>query len=537
MRAGALAALLASVPAFGQVAPRAPVRAPGPALGPALPRSVLAPSPAAGNAALPAGPAPSLQPTLVAPGAAYAQVLGERGWVEHRTEKGSYLLVLRKGQDAFGRAVFVMDALDAADPGRGTVAHVDFAVHPEQRQAVFDGPLDEYAKAPPALPEGVRAGDLSHWREHLWFGLSVHPDYRGRGLAGLLMDTAAVMARAEGAEDLIIYSTDDSRSLYKKLYRGSIAHEESSTRGPSGEEQKIHRLVVRLPEPSAAAVPAAAPRRDKTLRFLAVMDLMRKGTAGPVPESAKETKTFIVPGLFGNHQGDAYRGNLRRMAELGLAGEILDINTEDKAEEGLAAITEAVRTSPKPVVLVGHSRGGVLVHDWYRLAPAELKARVARVVLVQAPLAGTSFANWVLGNAWRRLVVRYLGWRYGADIMKTAREMTPKVRAAVLEALPPFTREDLAKVWVLRSVKPPGRSFYGRHAALLKAMGDRDSDGIIPAASAAVPGAKDIFLQDVDHSNTMLEKPGWLKRWRGYAPHPDYDVGDLTEALMRLLFK
>ena len=68
-------------------------------------------------------------------------------------------------------------------------------------------------------------------------------------------------------------------------------------------------------------------------------------------------------------------------------------------------------------------------------------------------------------------------------------------------------------------------------------MGDRDSDGIIPAASAAVPGAKDIFLQDVDHSNTMLEKPGWLKRWRGYAPHPDYDVGDLTEALMRLLFK
>jgi GNAT superfamily N-acetyltransferase/pimeloyl-ACP methyl ester carboxylesterase len=472
---------------------------------------------------------------LVAPGAAYAQVLGERGWVEHRTEKGSYLLVLRRGKDSFGRSVFVMDALDAADPARGTVAHVDFSVNPEQKQAVFDGPLDEYTKASPALPEGVEAGDLSHWREHLWFGLSVHPDYRERGLAGLLMDAAAAMARSEGAEDLIIYSTDDSRSLYRKLYRESIAHEESSTRGTPGEEQKIHRLVVKLPEAPTAEAPA--PRRDKTLRFLAVMDLLRKGTAGPVPQSAKETKTFIVPGLFGNHQGDAYRGNLRRMSELGLSGEILDINTEDKAEEGMAAIAEAVRTSPKPVVLVGHSRGGVLVHDWYRLAPPELKAKVSRVVLVQAPLAGTNFANWVVGNLWRRLVVRYLSWRYRADIVKTAREMTPKVRAAVLQALPPWTREDLAKVWVLRSVKPPGRGFYGRHAALLKAMGDRDSDGIIPAASAAVPGAKDIFLQDVDHSNTMLEKPGWLKRWRGYAPHPDYDVGDLTEALMRLLFK
>ncbi|TBR22124.1 GNAT family N-acetyltransferase [bacterium] len=530
MRAGALAAVLAAAPAFGQRLAPVPVRG----AGPAMPHSVLSPMPAAGNAALPAGPAPSLQPALVAPGAAYAQVLAERGWVEHRTEKGSYLLVLRKGVDSYGRAIFVMDALDAADPGRGTVAHVDFAVHPEQKQAVFDGPLDEYTKDPPALPEGVSAGNLSHWREHLWFGLSVHPDYRERGLAGLLMDTAASTARAAGAEDLIIYSTDDSRSLYKKLYREHIAHEESSTRGAEGEEQKIHRLVVRLPE---AAPAAAAPRRDKTLRFLAVMDLIRKRTVGPVPESAKNTKTFIVPGLFGNHQGDAYRGNLRRMEELGLKGEILDINTEDKAPEGMAAIEAAVRASPVPVVLVGHSRGGVLVHDWYRLAPAELKAKVSRVVLVQAPLAGTSFANWVIGSAWRRLIVRYLSWRYGADILKTAREMTPKVRAAVLEALPPWTREDLAKVWVLRSVKPPGRSFYGRHAALLKAMGDRDSDGIIPAASAAVPGARDIFLQDVDHSNTMLEKPGWLKRWRGYKPHPDYDVGDITEALMRLLFK
>lgn len=533
MRAGALAAFLAAAPAYGQRVAAVPVRS----AGPTMPRSVLAPMPSAGNAALPAGPAPTLKPSLVAPGAAYAQVLGERGWAEHRTERGNYLLVLRKGVDSFGRAVFVMDALDAADPGRGTVAHVDFSVHAEQKQAVFDGPLDEWTKSPPALPEGVEAGDLSHWREHLWYGLSVHPDYRERGLAGLLMDTAASMARSEGAEDLIIYSTDDSASLYKKLYRESIAHEESSTRGSTGEEQKIHRLVVKLPDAAPAGLQAAAPRRDKTLRFLAVMDLMRKGTAGPVPQAAKDTKTFIVPGLFGNHQGDAYRGNLRRMSELGLSGEILDINTEDKAEEGLAAITEAVRRSPKPVVLVGHSRGGVLVHDWYRLAPAELKARVSRVVLVQAPLAGTNFAHWVVGTVWRRLIVRYLGWRYGADIVKTAREMTPKVRAAVLEALPPWTPSDLAKVWVLRSVKPPGRTFYGRHAALLKAMGDRDSDGIIPATSAEVPGAKDIFLQDVDHSNTMLEKPDWVKWLRGYKPHPDYDVGDITEALMRLLFR
>ena len=244
MRAGALAAFLAAAPAYGQRVAAVPDRS----AVPSAPRSVLAPTPAPSNAALPGGAAPSLKPSLVAPGAAYAQVLGERGWVEHRTDKGNYLLVLRKGQDARGRAVYVMDALDAADPGRGTVAHVDFAVHPEQKQAVFDGPLDEWTKAPPVLPEGVEAGDLSHWREHLWFGLSVHPDYRERGLAGLLMDTAATMARAEGAEDLIIYSTDDSRSLYKKLYRESISHEESSTRGLSGEEQKIHRLVVTEPD-------------------------------------------------------------------------------------------------------------------------------------------------------------------------------------------------------------------------------------------------------------------------------------------------
>lgn len=531
MLAALLAGLLACGPARAQVRTAAPVR-PMPAGG--LPaaaapgRSPLSAPLSPANPALPA--VPSALPSAVPPGAAYAQVLAERGWVRHAAKAGDYLLVLRRGTDNFGRAIVVVDALDAADPARGTVAHVDFAVHPEQRQAVFDGPLDDWTKGPPALPEGVEAGDLTHWREHLWFGLSVHPAHRERGLAGVLMDTAAALARAEGAEDLIIYSTDDSRNLYRKLYDGSITSEESEPRGDEGE--KVHRLVVKLPEPQA---PGA--RTDKTLRYLAVMDLMRKGTAGPLPAELKKTRTLIVPGLFGNHQGDAYQGNLRRMAELGLEGSVLPINTEDKAAEGMAAIAAAVAESPEPVVIVGHSRGGVLVHDWYRLAPAELKAKVARVVLVQAPLAGTRFAEWVRGSRWRRLVVRYLSWRYGADILETARLMTPKVRAAVLEALPPWTREDLAKVWVLRSVKAPGRSFYGRHAALLKAMGDHDSDGIIPAASAAVPGAKDILLQDVDHSNTMLQRPGWMKRWRGYRPHPSYDAGDITEALLRLLFK
>lgn len=534
----ALAALLFAIPApaRAQVLRAAPVRPVGgglgtagavPGINPGLPPSLFSPAPAALNAARPEDmPTPAAAP--IPPGSAYASVLSERGWAVHRTADAAYLLVMRRGTDSFGRKVFVVDALDAADPAAGTVAHVDFAVHEEQEQAVFDGPMDEWTKAPPVLPDGVQAGDLSHWREHLWFGLSVHPSRRGQGLAGLLMDTASALARGAGAKDLVIYATDDSRGLYRKLYAGKIRDESTELRGDG---EKSHRLLVKFPKSAAEA-----PARDKTLRFLAALDLVRNKAAGPLPEALKRTRTLVVPGLFGNHVPDLYGGNLRRLAELGLRADIVRVPTEDRTAEGLRRIEEAVRASEEPVVLVGHSRGGVLVHDWFRRAPAGLKAKVARVVLFQAPLSGTTFADWVLGSWWRRLVARVLGWGYWSSLLKTVRELTPEARAAALASLPPWDAADLAKVWVLRSVKAPGPGLYGRHAGVLKAMGAHETDGIVPAASAAVPGAADVILQDVDHSNTVLANPGVFKRWRGYAPHPDYDVGDITEALLRLLF-
>ncbi|MBI5595531.1 MAG: GNAT family N-acetyltransferase [Elusimicrobia bacterium] len=536
-----LAALLLALPlpAFAQALRPAPVRAgvgglaaagaagASPTLS-ASPPSLFSPAARPLNAARPED-MPKPVGAAIPPGQAYAAVLSERGWAVHRTADAAYLLVMRRGADAHGRKVFVVDALDAADPAKGTVAHVDFAVHAEARQAVFDGPLDEWAKEPPVLPDGVAAGDLSHWREHLWFGLSVTPERRGRGLAGLLMDTASALARDAGAKELVIYATEDSRSLYRKLYAGSIGHESTSV-GRDGE--KSHRLLVKFPHGAADT-----PARDKTLRFLAALDLVRNKTAGPLPAALARTRILVVPGLFGNHVGDLYGGNLRRLQALGLRGEVLRVDTEGRTEAGLRRIEDAVRASPEPVVLVGHSRGGVMVHDWFRTAPAELKAKVARVVVFQSPISGTGFADWVLGSWWRRLVARLLGWRYWADLLKTIRELTPAARAAALASLPPWDATDLAKVWVLRSVKAPGPGLYGRHAGVLKALGAGETDGIVPAASAAVPGAADIILQDVDHSNTVLQKPGAFRRWRGYQPHPSYDAGDITEALLRLLFR
>ncbi|MDE2293307.1 MAG: hypothetical protein KGL53_14595, partial [Elusimicrobia bacterium] len=189
------------------------------------------------------------------------------------------------------------------------------------------------------------------------------------------------------------------------------------------------------------------------------------------------------------------------------------------------------------VALVGHSRGGVIAHDWYRLAPPELKAKVSRLVLIQAPLGGTGYADWVLGTWWRRLVTRVLGWLLRADLAGTARELTRAARAAALAALPPMTPEDLAKTLVLRTVKRPGTDLYGRRARLLESMGEAESDGIVPADAARLPGAADIVLRDVDHSTTVLKRAGWLKRWRGYRPHLGYDAGDLTEALVRSLYR
>lgn len=215
--------LVASVPAHSQL--RAAPRLPSvPALSlpavsiPSLSAPTLAPSLAPS-----ALPAPSLAPAPAA--APPANPLLSAGYKDVSYGGRRYRLLLRRGTDAHGHAVLILDALDRGDLGGGTVGHVDFAVAGEHASA--DGPLDTVAGPHGQPVDVVPAGaDLSHWRPHLWFGLAVTPAHRGTGLGRGLMEEMAALLRARGVKRVFIRATEGSRSFYHKLFGAAVVYEE-----------------------------------------------------------------------------------------------------------------------------------------------------------------------------------------------------------------------------------------------------------------------------------------------------------------------
>jgi GNAT superfamily N-acetyltransferase len=201
-------ALNCAAAAFAAAAPLVPL--PAPALAPSLSAPSIRMPAATPSSALPAAPLAAALP-----------------------------LVERRGRDEFGREVIVLDALDPAAPGRGTVGHIDFSVG--RGQAQLDGPLDFYT---PGRPDGVPTeADLTHFREHLWFGLAVLPGYRDAGLGARLMDAAVAHMRTAGARVLFIRATPSSLGFYRARFGAAVRSVEEE-RGDDGEV--LYRVEVDL---------------------------------------------------------------------------------------------------------------------------------------------------------------------------------------------------------------------------------------------------------------------------------------------------
>jgi len=155
-----------------------------------------------------------------------------------------FALVERRGVDSFGRSVLILDALDPADASRGTIGHIDVSFHGDQ--ASLDQPLDSWVEAAPQPSDWPADADLTHWREHLWFGLAVLPDARGAGLGSRLLDEADRRLRAAGVKLLFIRATEASVGFYRRHYGARVRHEETEI---DRDGVRDHRLEVELGAP------------------------------------------------------------------------------------------------------------------------------------------------------------------------------------------------------------------------------------------------------------------------------------------------
>lgn len=174
-------------------------------------------------------PVPVVRGAAVDPAQLLAHELDRRGagrW-------GSFQVDLRRGADAYGREILVIDVLDGpANP----VAHIDVSVQAQYGQARVDGPLDGQVPNPDGRPK--------HWREHMWFGLAVMPDYKGKHLGTMLVHVAMALAKRRGVSDFWIYATESSYPFYMRQWGHLALSEERETVGRDGEVQIRLRLAL-----------------------------------------------------------------------------------------------------------------------------------------------------------------------------------------------------------------------------------------------------------------------------------------------------
>lgn len=240
--------------------------------------------------------------------------------------------------------------------------------------------------------------------------------------------------------------------------------------------------------------------------------------SGRASVSAGQLRAFrvvFVPGFNADylerHKG--YFVDLRReLRRLGLReGEDFEIlrrqfgfHGERTMAENARAITEYLLRSPRPVLLITHSKGAVDVLEAL-VRSREARAKVRGWFSIQSATGGTILAD-VLSRGWTRPLVETFLRGYGGSI-EALEDLRQETRLAYL-------RQNLAAVEeVAREVRIVAMSTRKGHLDLppdlrtLVSLFDpyyfRDeSDGMISLRNSMIPGAPYVYLDGVDHGET-----------------------------------
>ncbi|TKY60848.1 hypothetical protein E2542_SST17951 [Spatholobus suberectus] len=136
--------------------------------------------------------------------------------------------------------------------------------------------------------------------------------------------------------------------------------------------------------------------QDGTSRFLELLSDIRNGEHS-LPSSFVY---LLIPGLFSNHGPLYFVATKKFFSRMGLACHIAKVHSEASVEQNALElklyIEEIYWGSGKPVMLLGHSKGGIDAAAALSIYWSDLKDKVAGLALVQSPYGGTPIASDIL---------------------------------------------------------------------------------------------------------------------------------------------
>jgi len=249
-----------------------------------------------------------------------------------------------------------------------------------------------------------------------------------------------------------------------------------------------------------------SPPLDVTSRFLQLY-------ANPPPVGVA---VLLVAGIFTQY----YPGYLRQVRRALHASE-LPIDTEQTIATNARAIRDRVLREPRPVVLLGQSKGPLDIHAALSLHP-EIIPKVRAFVSVQAPFGGTPLATDAEAAPLLRGLVRGVagGLLRGSPLAYF--EMGYAQRRELLARHPPLPHVPTV---ALATVTARAGLVLEKTRQYIASTYGAANDGFVPIADAHIPGARLVRLQGMDHASIALR---WLR------PRAPFDPGRVARALVAL---
>lgn len=241
---------------------------------------------------------------------------------------------------------------------------------------------------------------------------------------------------------------------------------------------------------------------DQTANFENLYAQVKRGQS-VLPSDAKDNVYVTVQGLFGKHYPGYMGENERALKAQGLTVKSAPVNTDVGIEENAKALRDFVMKQEKPVVLIGHSMGGLDITAALSLYP-ELKDRVRAVVTLQTPHGGTPIASDLQNDSNSKKLVDDVLENVLHGDTKAMSDLSYEARQKFLAAHP--YPAGIPTVTLGSSVERKV-SLVGVGRDYMKAKYGIPSDGMVPEADSYLPGAKWIRLTGMDHAGAGMADP------------------------------
>lgn len=215
-------------------------------------------------------------------------------------------------------------------------------------------------------------------------------------------------------------------------------------------------------------------------------------------------KVLLVPGYFGNLHPTYFADQLRWLASMGVEREKVAVKSRQSVAINAPIVAAAIRDSPRPVILITHSKGSVDALEALRVEPS-LRTKVKGWVSLQGVFFGSPVADMLLDGSLLDPMVSTLILEFLGGTKESARGLTTGASLAYYRhhatAIDRLVREVPAIAFASAIDDAPGTTtnpLLEIPRELMWRQGIR-SDGLVPIDAAALPGMNFVKVSGVDH--------------------------------------